>query len=198
MTDRTTADLRELHRRALELAGGAIAQVTSVDLDRPTPCAEWTLGELLLHMVSENRGFAAAAAGRPAVWDSGDLGDDPFGAFQDSAAAVVTAFSAPDVHDRQVEIREFGVFPGRAAIGMHMIDCLVHGWDVAASIDVSYRPDPELVAAGMAVAARVPDTPKSRGPGAAFDTRVPVPGDAPDFQRLLGLLGRSPSWAASC
>ncbi|NUW41884.1 TIGR03086 family metal-binding protein [Nonomuraea rhodomycinica] len=198
MTDLTTADLRALHRRAMDLAGTAIAQVTSVDLDRPTPCAEWTLGELLRHMVSENRGFAAAAAGEPAAWDRGDLGDDPFGAYQDSAAAVAKAFAAPDAYDRQVEVREFGVFSGRTAMGMHMIDCLTHGWDVAASIGVSYRPDPELVAAGLAVAARVPDTPKSRGPGAAFDARVPVPGDAPDFERLLGLLGRSPSWTAPC
>ncbi|GAA3182550.1 TIGR03086 family metal-binding protein [Nonomuraea roseoviolacea] len=201
MTDPTTADLRDLHRRALELAGRAVAQVTSADLDRPTPCAEWTLGELLRHMVSENRGFAGAAAdppARPPVWDDDDLGDDPFGAYQDSATAVVKAFSVPGFPDRQVEVREFGVFPGRAAIGMHLIDNLVHGWDVAVSIDVSYRPDPELVAAGLAVAARVPDTPASRGPGAAFDARVPVPGDAPDFQRLLGLLGRSPSWAAPC
>ncbi|NUW31963.1 TIGR03086 family protein [Nonomuraea sp. SMC257] len=201
MIDLTTADLRALHRSALDLAGRAIAQVTSADLDGPTPCAEWTLGELLLHMVSENRGFAAAAAHPPAqppVWDDGDLGDDPFGAYHDSAAAVAKAFAAPDIYERQVEVREFGVFSGRTAIGMHMIDCLVHGWDVAASIGASYRPDPELVAAGLAVAARIPDTPKSRGPGAAFDTRVPVPDDAPDFQRVLALLGRSPSWTAPC
>ncbi|MEV0144906.1 MULTISPECIES: TIGR03086 family metal-binding protein [unclassified Nonomuraea] len=194
-------DLRDLDRRALDLAGGVIAQVTDVDLDRPTPCAEWNLGELLRHMVSENHGFAANVAGSPAqgaVRPGGDLGDDPFGAYHDSAAAVTAAFAAPDVYERQAEIPEFGVFPARIAISMHLVDVLVHGWDVAMSIDVSYRPDDELVASALTTASLWPDTSKTRGPGAAFDSRVPVAADAPAFQRLLGLLGRSPSWAASC
>ncbi|MEV0231853.1 TIGR03086 family metal-binding protein [Nonomuraea sp. NPDC050786] len=200
MTELPAVDLRDLHRCALDLAGRAIAQVAAADLDRPTPCTEWNLGDLLRHMVVENHGFAAAAdpPAQRSVRDGGDLGGDPFGAFHDSAAAVTKAFAAPDFYDRQVEIGEFGVFPGRVAISMHLVDCLVHGWDVATSIDTFYRPDPELVAAALAMASRWPDTPKSRGPGAAFDTRVPVPDDAPDFQRLLGLLGRDPSWAAPC
>jgi uncharacterized protein (TIGR03086 family) len=151
--------------------------------------------------VSENRGFAASAAGTPtdrSVWDSGDLGTDPHRAYQDSAAAVTAAFAALDVHDRQVEVREFGILPGRIAIGMHLVDVLVHGWDVAASIAAPYRPDPELITAALAIASRWPDTPDSRGPGAAFNTRVAVSTDAPDFERLLGLLGRSPSWVPSC
>ncbi|MBN6051567.1 TIGR03086 family protein, partial [Nonomuraea sp. RK-328] len=159
------------------------------------------VAELLRHMVSENRGFAANVAGSPeqrSVPDGGDLGDDPFGAFHDSATAVTKAFAAPDVHDRQVEIGEFGVFPGRVAISMHLVDCLVHAWDVAMSIGTFFRPDPELVASALAIASRWPDTPKTRGPGAAFDDRVPVPADVPDLQRLLGLLGRDRSWAASC
>jgi uncharacterized protein (TIGR03086 family) len=141
------------------------------------------------------------AAGTPAdrsVWDSGDLGTDPYRAYQDSAAAVTAAFAAPDVYDRQVEVREFGIFPGQVAISMHIVDFLVHGWDVAASNAAPYRPDPGLAAAALAIACQWPDSPKSRGPGAAFNTRVSVPTDAPDFERLLGLLGRSPLWAPPC
>lgn len=197
MTGVRTTDVRDLDRQALAVAGRVIAEVTAADLERPTPCAAWNLGGLLRHMVSENRGFAASAAGTPAdrsVWDSGDLGTDLYRTYQDSAAAVTVAFAAPDVYDRQVEVREFGIFPGRVAISMHFVDVLVHGWDVAASIAAPYLPDPELTAAALAIALRWPDTPNSRGPDAAFDTRVSVSADAPAFERLLGLLGRSPSW----
>src|SRR5262245_40470197 len=119
MTDPPTMDLLDLDRRVLELTEQAIGQVTAVDLDRPTPCSAWNLGELLRHMVSENRGFAASAGSTPAppsAWHSGDLGADPHRSYHDSAAAVTAAFGTPDYYDRRVEVREFGVFPGWAAI----------------------------------------------------------------------------------
>ncbi|WP_327085583.1 TIGR03086 family metal-binding protein [Nonomuraea sp. NBC_01738] len=187
--------MRDLDRRALDIAGEVIAHVTPADLDRPTPCAAWNLGELLRHLISENRAFADAAGTR-ARWPVEDT--DLTRAYHDSAAAVTEAFAAPDLYDRQIEVGEFGAFPGRIAVGMHFIDFLLHGWDVAASIGVPYRPDPELAGSALAMAARWPDTPKTRGLGAPFGDRVPVPGDAPDFDRLLGLLGRSPSWVTPC
>lgn len=201
MADLRTMDVRDLDVRALRAAGQVIAQVTAADLARPTPCASWSLAELLRHLVSENLGFAANAAGTPvdrSIWDSGALGTDPYRAYQDSATLVSAAFSVLGAGDHQIEVREFGVFPSQVAISMHFVDFLVHGWDVAVSLAASYRPDDELAANALAIASRWPDTPNSRGPGAAFNTRVPVPTDATNFERLLGLLGRSPSWAPPC
>ncbi|MEV0379552.1 TIGR03086 family metal-binding protein [Nonomuraea sp. NPDC050643] len=193
-------DLRNLDRRALGMAAEVTARVTAADLDRPTPCAPWSLGDLLRHMVSENHGFAAAAStgAQRSTEDCGDLGADPLSAFHDSAAVVTEAFAAPDIYDRQIEVGEFGSFAGRIAISMHCVDVLVHGWDLAVSIGVPFRPEPELAGSALAIASRWPDTSKTRGPGAAFGARVPVPGDAPDFERLLALLGRHPSWQAPC
>ena len=31
-------------------------------LNLPTPCSEWSLGELIAHLVAENRGFTVAMA----------------------------------------------------------------------------------------------------------------------------------------
>ncbi|MGW0806784.1 TIGR03086 family metal-binding protein [Nonomuraea sp. NPDC002799] len=210
-----SVDERDLDQRALAAAGLLIARIGPEDLARPTPCAAWSLGELLRHMVSENHGFAAVVAGMAAdefvgeggvlgddphrsVWDSGVLGDDPHGAFQQSAVAVTAAFAAEDVYDRRIAVREFGVFPGRVAIGMHVVDFLVHGWDIAAAIGAPYPIDEESVAGALAIAARWPDTPRLRGPGRPFGARVPVPAGASDLERLLGLLGRSPAWTPSC
>lgn len=187
-------DVRELDRRALAAAGEVIAAVRPADLDRPTPCTRWSLARLLEHVVNENHGYGSSAMGAPAIvsiWYSAKLEPDPHQAYADSAAWVTYAFAAPGVYDGQFEVREFGYFPAPVAIGMHFVDVLVHGWDVAASIGAPYRPDDEMASAALAIASGWPRTDQRRR---EFSRRVAVPTDASDFTRLLGLLGRSPSW----
>jgi uncharacterized protein (TIGR03086 family) len=190
MADHGVGDVRELDRRALAATGQVIAAVTPADLDRPTPCAQWSLARLLEHLVNENRGYAASTMGAPAIvsiWYSANLSPDPHRAYEDSAARVTDAFAAPGVDS--FEVREFGYFPTPVAIGMHFVDVLVHGWDVAVSIGQPYRPDDESAAAALAIASSWPRTAPRRR---EFARRVAVPAAAPDFTRLLGLLGRSP------
>lgn len=185
----------DLHHRAVAVAQAAVARVTPADLGRPTPCAAWDVGALLRHMVGENQGFATAAAhGRAglAVWAGGDVGADPGAAFAASAAAAVAALREAD--GRLLEIREFGTFPARVAIGMQVVDLVVHGWDVAVSVGAPYAPDDDLAAAALAIAGRWPIPPEARGPEAAFDRQVPTGERAGDLDRLLGLVGRDPAW----
>jgi uncharacterized protein (TIGR03086 family) len=194
MADHGVGDVRELDRRALAATGEVIAAVRSADLDQPTPCTKWSLTGLLEHLVNENRGYAASSMGAPAIvsiWYSGDLKPDPHRAYRDSAAWVTDAFAAPGVYEGRFEVRAFGYFPAPVAIGMHFVDVLVHGWDVAVSIGLPYRPDDELAASALAIASRWPRTGDRRR---EFARRVRVPADASDFTRLLGLLGRSSSW----
>jgi uncharacterized protein (TIGR03086 family) len=80
------------------------------------------------------------------------------------------------------------------AIGFHFVDAVVHAWDVAATIGVPWEPADDLVAAALAIAVRVPESPESRGPGLAFEPGVAVSPDATDRARLLAVLGRSPAW----
>jgi uncharacterized protein (TIGR03086 family) len=194
VTDSGVGDVRELDRRALVTAGEIVAAVRSADLDRPTPCGTWPLAGLLEHLVSENRGYAASALGAPAIvsiWYSGDLQPDPHRAFQDSMAWVTDAFAAPGVYEGSFEVREFGYFPAPVAIGMHFVDVLVHGWDVAVSVGLPYRPEDELASSALAIASGWPKTDERRR---QYGRRVAVAAGASDFTRLLGLLGRSPSW----
>lgn len=188
-------DIRDLDWRALEVCGVAVAAIGPDELHHPTPCDDWTLHGLVRHLVSENLGFAGAAGGAawdPAAWNAGLLGDDPYAAYLQSAETVTKAFSPDAVLDRQVEVREFGVFPGRVAISFHFIDFLVHGWDVAQSIGAPFSPDEDLLDAALKIASKVPATPESRGPGRAFGIPVPIDEDAPAFDRLLAMLGRAP------
>jgi uncharacterized protein (TIGR03086 family) len=191
-------DIREFDRRALEATDRVVAQVADDRLGTPTPCAEWDLRALLVHMTGNNNGFADAADGRPAdpeVWAGTGIGDDLVGAYLKSAERVRTAFAADGVLERDLEVHGFGSFPAPVAIGMHFIDYLVHGWDVARAIEVDHPLDPELCLAVLKIGERWPkDSPAIWGSGAPFGKQIPVPHDAPSDHRMLGFLGRPPAW----
>ncbi|GAA1631683.1 TIGR03086 family metal-binding protein [Catellatospora bangladeshensis] len=187
-------DLRDLDRRALAAAGAAVNRVKRADLARPTPCGDWTLGQLLGHMIGHNRGFAAAAAGRPtvpAVWDDLTPPADPRKAYADSVTLVTKAFSDRTLLDRKIEVYGYGTFTAPTVLGMHFVDFLVHGWDVAKAIGADAALDPELSAAAMKIALRWP----TDRPSKAFGVMVEPPADSSTGDRLVAYLGRSPGWS---
>lgn len=192
-------DLRPHDRLALDLAGEAIDRVAPGQLGVPTPCPPWTMADLLIHMISQNKRFAAAARGtdpdEASPLDGGELGDDPAAAYAASVVDVTDAFAAPDIAGRRMVLPELpGPMPGPAAIGFHFTDFLVHGWDVARSAGLPFAPEEGLTAVALGLAARIPD--EARGPGAAFGPAVTVGPGADAFDRLLGLAGRDPRWNA--
>jgi mycothiol maleylpyruvate isomerase-like protein len=52
-------DPRDMHRRAGDLAGKVISQITRPQLGLPTPCAKWDVKDLIAHTVTAQRRFAA-------------------------------------------------------------------------------------------------------------------------------------------
>jgi uncharacterized protein (TIGR03086 family) len=194
-------DIRELDARAVRATLHLVAGVTRDDLDRPTPCAGWTLTDLLAHMAAQHRGFAAAAAGGGAdlaVWQPRPA-DDPVPAYLAAAEQVITAFAQDGVLEREFAIPEITTrmtFPGARAISFHFIDYVVHGWDVARSLGVRYELPADLVAAAVPVARAVPDGPERAAPGAAFRPGLPVPDGAAPMEEILTRLGRDPDWSA--
>ncbi|MFI6177234.1 TIGR03086 family metal-binding protein [Nonomuraea sp. NPDC051191] len=194
------ADIIELNRRSVRATVDLVNTIKPADLDRRTPCAGWAVRDLLEHQIVQNHGFAVAASGarsEPASWRPRALGEDPVAEYAASARAVVDAFAADGVLDRAFflpEIRDGGPFPAAMAIGFHFIDCVVHDWDLAKALAVPPNVDDDLAEAALPLAAQVPDTPVSRGPGKAFLPGV-EPGDtATALDRVIALLGRSPSW----
>ncbi|MFE6976379.1 TIGR03086 family metal-binding protein [Streptomyces sp. NPDC057682] len=196
-------DIRELDARALKITESLVHQVNAGMLDRPTPCGEWTLRQLLAHMTGQNFGFAAAARGETrdrGVWDDRPVDDDPAGTFAASAAEVTAAFAEEGVLERSFwlpEIRGGQMFPARQAIGFHFLDYVVHGWDVAASIGVRAEFDAELLDAVLPIAEQVPAGDAREREDAQFGP-VREAGDTTDrLGRILTLLGRSPGWPES-
>ena len=85
--------------------------------------------------------------------------------------------------------------PLAAAVGFHLVDTLVHGWDVASRSGATVAYDDELAAAGLEQAERVPTGRPARGPARRSPRRCPATADDDNaFTRTLRLLGRNPAW----
>ncbi|HEX4356245.1 MAG TPA: TIGR03086 family metal-binding protein [Pseudonocardia sp.] len=191
-------DLRSLHCRALKLAAVTVDRVKPADATRSTPCPPWDLHALLAHMIGQNHGFAAAVTGpgnapleafapRPPA-------ADPAAEWATSAEALTRAFTGADL-ERPVLLPEISAdypFPTWTVIGFHLLDTVVHGWDVATALEVEYEPDDELVDATLRVAQFVPTGPAREQPGASFAPVLPVAAGAEPWPRTLALLGRTP------
>jgi uncharacterized protein (TIGR03086 family) len=176
-----------------------VARATTEDLDRATPCAGWDLKALLAHMTAQHRGFAAAATGNgadPAVWR---LHDKPLLGYAEAAALVVSAFAAPGVAERDFLLPEVaGDRPirGATAIGFHLVDYVVHGWDVARALDLPFELPAEVLEVTLPIARAVPGGDRRLVPGAAFAPALPLPAGADPLTEIITLLGRSPAWAS--
>lgn len=194
-----TNDLRVMDERAVRASVEIVAQAAQDDLGGPTPCAEWTLGDLIAHMTAQHRGFAAAARGDGAGlghWAVRPLGADPAGAYAAAAEEVLAAFAEPGAAERTFALPEFGAgaaFPGAQAIGFHFIDYVVHGWDVARAAGLPYDLDPDVAGAALPIALAVPGGDHRLKPGAAFGPALPTSEHAAPLDRILTALGRSPS-----
>src|SRR5581483_3432632 len=196
----TIEDIRPLHRKAVLASVDVVSAVTVEDLSKPTPCAGWSLADLLTHMTVQHRGFAAAARGQGAdlaIWQPETVAEavatDPAGAYSAAAAEVIDAFAGDGVLDAGFVLPELGpgaTFPGSMAIGFHFIDYVVHGWDVARSIGRVFELPPDLVTAALPLAFAVPDGDFRADDGAVFGPAVSLPQSTNDLDRILAHLGR--------
>lgn len=196
----TISALRALHDRALSDCGELVAAAADADLGAPTPCTDWDLAALLRHMVGQNNGFAAAVAD----------GDAPLSAYEGptitaatlmpswsaSSARVRAAFALPTAGD--IHLTELGLtVPVERALGMHLLDTVVHAWDVARSLGRDHRPADDLVGPILAGAREIAERPGG-APGVFADPVVVSAGGSPPasppdpWTEALRLLGRRP------
>lgn len=194
------ADLRELHRRALQVTVDVVNQVSPDQLGLPTPCSAWNLGQLLAHMTGQNHGFADAARGETqdeGIFQPRPVDADPAGLHAASAADLAAAFAEDGMPERSVwlaEIKQGPFFPGVVAVSFHLVDSVAHGWDVAEALGLPVEFDDEVLTAALGIARRVPDGPNRLEPGASFAPSVVAKPGAAAFEEILGLLGRSADW----
>lgn len=185
-------DIADLHERALAETGRIVGGIGRDQWDRPSTCEEWTVRQLVNHVVSGNLWAVELGGKGRTIEEVGDrldgdvLGDDPNAAYDASARAAADAFRGPGAMERPCAV-SYGPVPGEIYAGHRFIDILIHGWDLARSTDQDTTLDPELVEGAAAVVE--PQAALLRASG-MFGDDVDVPDDADPQTRLLALLGR--------
>lgn len=192
------------HRAAVHASVDAVAAVRPEHLTLATPCAEWNLADLLVHMTAQHHGFAAAARGNGAdvsAWSGAPfreaIATDPAATYAAAARDVLEAFAADGIDEAPFALPEFGVdvtVPGATAMGFHFVDYVVHGWDVAAALGQPFSLPADVVAAALPVAMSVPDGDLRDADDSPFARAVPADDSDDDFARLLRHLGRNPEY----
>jgi uncharacterized protein (TIGR03086 family) len=167
-------------------AQGVIAGVRADQLDDKTPCAEWTVRELLEHMIGVVAGMGAATRGESR--SPFTLGTDPAAQFAAASAGTLAAWRAPGVLDRMVDGGP-GPMPGRVLAGINLLDTATHTWDVAVATGQPAAL-PDAVATAALEASQMIIQPEIR-PG-RFGPELPAPSGATATDQLVAFLGRTP------
>ena len=163
--------------------GAVVAHITPDQLDRPTPCTDYSVRGVLEHMITGATAFAAAYRGESP--QAPDL-SDPLGDFGSALTDLVAAITAPGALERTVAA-PFGEVPGETFARFVVLDGLVHGWDMATATGQPYEPPEELVAAAEAFAHQAIDPLRD---GQTFAAATEPAADAPPIVRLAAYTGR--------
>lgn len=166
----------------------------------PTPCADWTVEELMQHMVASTDFFADAA-------EFGSVPDDrewPDYASQELVTAhrrhlerLMAAYRNPGVMTRPMTILA-GPSTAEFCLQIAISERFVHAWDLAAATNQPFGTDGNEIARALlasseylAVNAEVREsaTPPF-GPELSVESGGPV-------EKLVAYLGRDPSQAAT-
>jgi uncharacterized protein (TIGR03086 family) len=164
--------------RALDQAGDVLTAVHERQLSLPTPCREWDVARLVTHLVNDPPTFVAMARGEQVDWSA-----EPEPVTE--AWAQRFRSSADDLlhlwHQAGDEARA-------EQVDWQTAEFAVHTWDLARAVGYAGPLDPEVAERGLAfMSAALTDANR----GAAFAPAVPVPDDAPVYERLAAVAGRT-------
>ena len=186
--DAERAPLVEQLGRAFDAVAGLIGNIRADQWSAPTPCTDWTVRQVVNHLIGMNRVFVALLADqRPPPRPSADhVEDDPAGAYRGSAAALLAAFGRPGVLERTYR-GPLGTATGAERLQIRLYDLLAHGWDLAQATEQPADLPEDLAEQSLAFV-RTQLTEQAR-PG-RFGPAQSVAEQAPAIERLAAFLGR--------
>ena len=174
----------------LEATAGALAVLEDVvtrigadDMDRQTPCRQYDVSSLTVHLCRSIDLLGAAAA---ALLPDADPATPVREPLIPAARAALQAWQRRGVEG---DI-EFGPqpFPARVAVAILALEYLVHAWDYASALDIGIDV-PDDLAQSVLDGALKAITPEGRK-RAGFDDPVDVRDDAGPMERLIAFTGR--------
>ena len=179
----------DLDRRAA-LATAEVLDATSPDQHAaPTPCTDWTVGDLLTHLIAGNVKYVEIGRGKEWARGAPDvvLDDDPGGMYRRTLDAMLEAWEQPGVLDRDTALPT-GRGRAELALYLHLGESLVHGWDLARATRQRPPWDDQVVDACLTQFKGW--LPPQRPPSTPYSDATTLGDEAAPIDRLAAYLGR--------
>jgi uncharacterized protein (TIGR03086 family) len=174
----TSDDDAAVLRRALDQLAGLLDDVPPASLTDGTPCEQWSVQDLVDHVVAAPDKFARMVRGEPVDWaqPTPSAGDDPASAFRAHADDLLRAW-----RDRDPS--------GAVSVDWLCSEFAVHTWDLATALGrTTAELDPEVAERGLAfMRANLDDSKR----GSAFGPERQAPEGADTYRRAAAFAGRS-------
>ena len=178
----------ELFQQATTYALAVVAQVSEDDLDRPTHCTDWTIGDLLAHLVDVAEALRKLA-------DTGTLeltakqrpDSNIVNAVRDRMDALIDRLNGGAETIESAGVTEPDWVDNAAISGA--VEFTTHGWDISAALGQPRQIPDALAKPLLAITSQAIDN-ANRAP--QFAPPVDVDPSHPSSDQLLGFLGRNP------
>ena len=141
-------NLLPLYTSTADRAAELLARVGKPQLSASTPCAEWTVKDLVNHLIGGQFMFGQALAGAPFApgeavdFTNGDLA----ASFRSATEVIAKAMADPGLASATAAL-PFGPVPATQAAGIALFEAYVHTWDLARALNTTVTLDSNATAA---------------------------------------------------
>jgi uncharacterized protein (TIGR03086 family) len=186
MLNNDATDPVGLYRAATDRAITVVEAVRPDQLDAPTPCTEWTVQQLIDHLVGGTEYLLSAVDNREPTPPAHTTGAD----YRRGVKDVLAALKLPGALEHNCISPLSFEWPVAQAVAGTFMDVLIHTWDLARATGQDDKLDPDLVKACSAMF--LPEMPERGRAAGIVGPAVDVDDNASAQDRLLAAMGRHP------
>jgi uncharacterized protein (TIGR03086 family) len=183
----------ELLDQGLDFFTAILTRLSEADWNRPTPCAGWTIRDVLGHLATTMAVGISVMQGREPAWPDaarpGELVEgDPVEFWRGTVMRVRDALRTADL----ARLMETPL--GRTVaddLSIPVIDLYVHAWDLGAAAGIAVEIPADVIDYAHAYIDPLPGE-MLRGANRAFGPQIRVPASATPTERFIAWTGRRP------
>jgi len=174
----------------LPTLSATVDRIQTMQMNDPTPCSEFTVHDVLNHMIVLGGSFSYWFRGEeaPEAKAPGVYGWVPSAEFDQVMTDLLQAVKSDGAMERTLST-PMGDMPGETFARLVAFDGLMHGWDLASSTGQTFDVPPAVIAS-VDEFARMALTPEMRD-GDTFKEATVAPDGATPLESLVAFSGRS-------
>lgn len=182
-------------------AARVIAEIPLARLGDPTPCDEWSVGDIINKLTASTLVFTSFGLREQPdptldlVNPTDIVGADPVGAYGAAAAACREAWRRPGATEGMA-LSTIGEAKARAVLNARIFDTTILTWDLATACGLPHLITDELATYVLRIARALVPAVRSQSEE-RYKEPVDLGDDADPVERLIAATGRDPRWAAT-